>query len=265
MKKWSQLFLSCYICFAPLFGAIHEVHHFHEIKKHVDMDTLVILDIDDTLLLPQQTLGTDVWYRHRLNENKKRGLCPQAAFEKTLNEWEAVRRLTKVKIVEEGTDHIVKEMQDQGIRVMGLSTQGFSLAQVTASQLNDLNIFLDKNPPSKEDHYFSIGEGVLYRKGILFTSGAPKGKALFALLDKIGYRPQHIVFINDKETHIVDVEGDAHEKEVKFTGLRYAYCDKRIEAFNPEIAEIQFAPLKELLSDDEAHSILKSKTNTQEL
>ncbi len=51
----------------------------------------------------------------------------------------------------------------------------------------------------------------------------PKGVSLFALCDKIGLTPKRIVFINDKHSHLRDIEVTAEERGVEFIGMRYAF------------------------------------------
>ncbi len=247
-----------------LFSILVETKNFGEIKKYVTLHTLVILDIDDTLLLPVQTLGTDVWFRYRIKQNEAAGMAPRAAFERALSEWEAVRHLTKVKIVEEGSEKIVEDMQKNQIKVMGLTTQGLALATRTVQQLCSLGIDLAKSAPSKEDCYFINELGVLYRQGILFTSGTPKGQALLKFLDQIHYHPSHIVFINDKAQHLIDIEEALKGKKIEFIGLRYSYCDERIANFNPEIADTQWksSSFEYILSDQEAEKCLKQSSRS---
>ena len=237
----------------PLFAVIIETPHFQNLTQYIEAETLVILDIDDTLLLPVQTLGSDVWFVHRLQQLKKM-TDPSSALDKALAEWEAIRHLTKVQIVEEGSDRIVKELQDKNIPVMCLTTQGLALATRTVNQLRSLNIEPTLTAPSKEDLYFINQHGVLYRQGVLFTSGSPKGPALIKLLDLMKFHPKHIVFINDKETHLRDVEESVLAQGIRFTGLRYTYGDERVARFNPEITDIQWerSTLDHLLSDEEA-------------
>jgi len=219
--------------YSTLFSEIFEVKHFSEITRYILPETLVLLDIDDTLLIPTQTLGTDVWFIYRLKHYQAQENDWLLALDKALADWEAIRHLTQVKIVEEGTDKIISQLQKNHVTVMGLTTQGLALATRTIHQLNSLHIDLLKTAPSHEDHYFMNQQGVLYRQGILFTSGTVKGMALLKLLDKIDYRPRHIVFINDKEAHLRDVEKSVLAKGMDFIGLRYAYCDERVSHFQP--------------------------------
>lgn len=243
----------------PLFSQIIETEHFSSIVQYIEEDTLVLLDIDDTLLIPVQALGTDVWFCARLNQYKET-LSPKEALDKTLAEWEAIRQLTKVKIVEEGTERIISDLQSKNIPVMGLTTQGLALATCTVNQLHTLDIDLTKTAPSNEDHYFINHHGNLYRHGILFTSGTPKGKALLKLLEAMQYFPKRIVFINDKATHLRDVEETVEANGYEFIGLRYSYSDGRVAEYNPEIAEIQWnhSTFDHILSDVEAEQIKKN-------
>ena len=262
MKIWLACFL---VAISQLQGAIVEVEHFQEVPLHIKKETLVIFDIDDTLLIPVQMLGCDEWYMHRLKQSQQAGLTPTTAFEKALNEWEAVRFLTKMEIVEPKSEKIVRSLQDQNYTVMGLTTQGLALATRTVHQLNENQIDLSITCPSKEDHYFLIGgHGVLYRQGILFTSGTSKGESLFALLDKLGIKPERIVFLNDKATHLRDIEQVAQMRGVEFIGLRYAYSDARKKAFSPEIADFEWnhSPLCHLLSDEEAKKEMQATKGT---
>jgi hypothetical protein len=233
---------------------IIETKHFEELHNHLSNTTLVVLDIDDTLIVPIQTLGRDVWFQWRLNSLLAQGLPKDSALDRALAEWEAVRHLTTMRLVEEGTPAIIQCLQSKGIAVMGLTTQGLALATRTIKQLEALNIQLNKNAPSVEDHYFINQIGVLYRQGILFTSGTPKGEALLKLLAKIGYRPNHILFVNDKITHLRDVEGAVIAAGLQFTGLRYGYSDSYVEAFSPDIAEVQWchSTFDSILSDEDA-------------
>lgn len=243
---------------ATLTGKIVETKHFSEILNFVTPETLLILDIDDTLLIPSQTLGTDVWFISRMKEYQENGDSYSQALEKALAEWEAVRLITKVKIVEQGTEKIIADLQGMNIKVMGLTTQGLTLATRTKNQLLSLNIDLSKTAPSKDDHYFINNHGVLYRQGILFTSGTPKGAALLKLLDIIGYQPNHIIFINDKETHLRDVEDGIKGRNIDFVGLRYNFSDQRVANFRREIADIQWknSTFDRLLTDEEAEEML---------
>lgn len=257
MYRLKIIFSFFVMMFFSLNAEIYETSHFEDLTHYIKPESLVILDIDDTLLIPAQTLGNDVWFQERLYFYKQQNM--HSALEKALAEWEAVRQLTVVKLVEENTAKVVEELQQSNVKVMGLTTQGLSLATCTINQLLGLGIDLKKSSPYAEDYYFMNGQGVLYRQGILFTAGSNKGKALLNFLDFIDCKPHHIVFINDKHTHLKDVEKSLMERDIAFTGLRYNYGDERVQNYRSDIAKIQWekSHFSHILSDEEALLLLK--------
>jgi hypothetical protein len=259
MRRSYLMLAVVFIAFVGKVAAVTiETAQFKEIMKYVTPETLVALDIDDTLLLPVQTLGNDAWFQYRVKQLQAEFASPAEAFERALADWEAVRHQTKVKLVEEDTAAIVEQLQGRGLIVMGLTTQGLSLATRTIQQLLSLGIDLAKVAPSRSDHYFDNGLGVLYRKGILFTSGTPKGEALFKILELCHLQPKHILFINDKLSHLKEVEVTADKRGVPFTGLRYSYGDERVKSFRKDLADIQWenSTFGHIMSDFEAECLL---------
>ena len=163
-----------------------------------------------------------------------------------------------MEIVEEGTENIIKELQEKNIPLMGLTTQGLGLSTRTVLQLDTLGIDLSKTAPCKEDCYFVNQRGVLFRNGLLFTEATPKGSALLQFLQLCAHYPKRVVFINDKHTHLADVEQALEQQGIDFIGLRYSYTDARVARFSRAIADIQWthSTLDHLLSDEEAAGIL---------
>ncbi len=106
----------------PLFinAEIVEVANFQEITSHIQSDTLVLLDIDDTLLIPVQMLGCDEWFMSRLQFHQKSMENGSQALEKSLAEWEGIRHLTQMELVEPTTNALIQTLQTQGYCVMGL-------------------------------------------------------------------------------------------------------------------------------------------------
>jgi len=248
---------------SPLSGQIIEANHFKEIITHITKDTLVLLDIDDTLLIPKQMLGCGEWFKGRWNEHQKNGKSSSEALEIALAEFEAIRHLSRMNIVEPGTDIIIQELQQKKFHVMGFTTQGLALATRTVQQLYENKIDLSISAPWKDDHYLEVNEhGTLYRKGVFFTSGRHKGDALFKLCKQMNYLPKRIVFINDKASQLLEVEEAAKKQGIEFIGLRYAYSDRRKASFRHDIANLQlsYSSLDHLMSDAEACNLLRTVT-----
>lgn len=240
----------------PLQAQIIETYHFTEILPYITKDCLVILDIDDTLLVPKQMLGCDEWFCYRYKTYQQKGLSASEALEKSLAEWESLRHIIEMQLVEPNTDQIIASLQKQGYALMGLTTQGLALATRTSLQLQQLGIDLSLTAPFPTDHYVNFhGHSTLFRKGILFTSGTHKGKVLFQFLQDLSYHPFKILFLNDKLSHLKEVEEIVEAQGIEFFGFRYGYSDAKKQAFDPEIAELQYqlSSFTHILSDEEVY------------
>lgn len=247
-------FFVLFFCF--LSAEIIEIHNIDEMAKHVEDETLLVFDIDNTIMEPAQTLGSDQWFYHRIDEYQEKGYSSQEALEMALAEWMAVQNVTKVKRVEPAVADLIEAFQKEGRPLIGLTTRGLGLATRTIEQLETLDIDLSKTSPIQGDHFFENKGGVLFRKGILFTAGTNKGTAFFKLLEKAGHSVKKILFVNDKASHLREVERACKRKKVEFLGLRYGFLDQKIKSMRKDLAKIQWDHFGKLLSDHDAEKAL---------
>lgn len=262
MKKnyWIGFFLVYLTMTGALSAKIVEIHHFKEIVNYVDKETLTAFDIDDTLIKTETYLGDDLWFQSILKEFLKT-LPAKEALDKSLELWEGVRKFVKVELVEADTVHIIKKLQDQQFHCIGLTTQGYGMAARTINQLLNLGIDLSYSIPISKETLFHVNKYlILFCNGILFTSGTNKGETLFELANVLDFNIKKIVFINDKESHLKEIEDFIKEKglNVEFIGLRYGGRDARKAGFKLEIAEyqLQHSRFTKIISDEEAKQAL---------
>ncbi len=241
--------------FTFLFAEIQEVHHFKELKNYVDSDSFLLIDIDDTLLIPDQMLGCDEWFMERMKELQNNGFSFEEALEKVLFEWEGIRSLTSMQLVEEDCKQMIEELQEKKIPSICFTTQRFALAPRTIYQLNQHGIEMKRSSPILENQFFMTQNlGILFFDGVLFTNGTHKGKTLLNFCERNQLYPKKIVFINDKLSHLKEVELSCYENGIEFIGLRYAYSDKKKSSFDYTIAKFQSNSinLEKIISDEEA-------------
>ncbi|MFQ5729533.1 MAG: DUF2608 domain-containing protein [Waddliaceae bacterium] len=260
MKKVStaSLFFIVFTAFT-LQGEIIETKRMNELHQYLEPGMLVVFDIDNTLIEPVQELGTDQWFGDRIKRYESYNMPFQAAKKKALREWQAVQYITDVKLVEKGIDEIVSALQKDGVPIIGLTTRGMEMCIRAVDQLESVNIDLEKTAPTKEERYFFNGEGVVYTRGVLFTSNTPKGIALRKFLASIDYHPKSILFVNDKLSHIKPLEEMCREDGIKFVGLRYGYLDEKAKNVRHHIAEVQWQHFGKILSDQAAEKILNER------
>ena len=256
-----RFFVIClFVISSALFAEIIEIKHFNEIEKYALDDTLVILDIDNTLLMPAQELGSDQWFRYRLDCYRKEGKTYPEALEFALPEWEAIQNITDVLVVEETTPEVIRNLQKlERVRIIGLTTRGLALAMRTVQQLDKVGIDLSVSAPTKDEIPLLNPHAILFRKGVLFTAGTHKGRGLQKLLAKLEYMPKKIVFINDKRGNLRQLEEGVNELHIPFIGLRYGFLDEKVNNFRADIADLQFENFLKIVNDHEAEMILNYK------
>jgi len=241
---------------ASLQAEIHEIKNMDELHSYLKPDMLIVFDIDNTLMEPVQELGSDQWFYHRIKEYEAWGKSKQEALEKALKQWTSIQNVTKVRLCEAGTDEIVQNLQRQGFTIMGLTTRGLGMSELTIQQLGLIHVNLSPTAPTQEEIHFMNERGCLFRTGILFTAATHKGEAMRKLFDKIDWWPKSILFINDKQTHIAEFEETMIQHGVPFIGLRYGATDERVLNFRNHLAEVQYSFFGHILTDEQAERIL---------
>lgn len=256
MKNFFNFMMTIFLFLSSsIYSELYEIKNFKEIYNYIDEDTLVILDIDDTLLIPSQMLGCDEWFIQRMNQQKNAGLCFKEALEKTLFEWEGIRSITEMELVEDSIAGVIDELQHRNISMLCLTTQRFALGPRTTYQLKKHGIEIEKTSPYRENLFFmNQNLGVLFFEGILFTNGTHKGKTFFKFCELTNTEPKKIVFVNDKGTHLKEIEDSSNERNIPFIGLRYGFSDDHRKNFSYQIAEIQSKniTIDEIVSDSKA-------------
>ena len=248
-----------FFCIDQVSAKSIEIPKMEMLLAHVDERTLVIFDIDNTILEMAQALGSDQWFYHNLEKHRLQGLSSQDALEQLLPIYHTVQNISEVRPVEECTPGIIKDLQKKSLTVMALTTRGRETSGATHRQLHSLGIDMELTAPSTRKVSYEIDrKPVEYTDGVLFTSGSHKGKALWRLFALLDYYPTKVVFINDKDSHLAPVEETLQEKGIPFIGLRYSASDAKVLNFRPELGDIQLRLLHKILSDSEAEALLKT-------
>jgi len=207
-----------------------------DVLTHVDDQTLVIFDVDNTLIEPTQQIGGTAWFGHMLEKFQARGMSEQEAIKQAYVVWIQLQQVIKIKTVETQTASVVKQLHEKNIKTMGLTARGFALAYRTSEQLHSLGIALDANTIHQDD--VILDESAGFVKGTLFLDPAGnKGERLFQFFSKINYEPQKILFIDDMPMFLQSVCDAVVAKNIPFLGLRYGVADDRSLTFEPARAD----------------------------
>jgi len=211
---------------------IIESNSFSEILNHVDEKTLVLFDIDGTLIEPTSLLGGPAWFAHVFAMLSKKGLEEEVVVEKTYAAWVRLQKTISVRTIEKNTADVVKKIHEKNVQTMALTGRAFGDSEMTFNQLKSVNISFEKNTIHNEVLDFGNRNG--FYRGILSAGlTGDKGENLIEFFEKINFFPEKMVFVDDLPFYIEEVKKIADAKNIEFTGIRYGAADDRYVTFDP--------------------------------
>ena len=234
-----------------------------EINKHIDKDTLVVFDLDNTLIKNTQTLGSDEWFYHHLQRMKADGHTPANSLAKTVELYNKIQSRSKAVLVEPVASKIVAKIQKDTPNVIALTSRSYILKDATISQLNSVNINFNKGIGKHK--FFSATpplDSVKFYHGIGFTEDKDKGRCLKDMLEQENLIFSKIVFIDDKIKNVKSLEKMANASNIEYVGIHYTYVNPKMKGLDLEVAAIQEELMESIISDEEA-KILFDFRNTK--
>jgi len=234
-----------------------------ELSLGVSEDTLVFLDIDDTVLEFPHTVGSKKW-RHYLHHATDAWDTSQN-WHDVLTLWMAENY--PVCPVEPITCQWVMDLQAQGAIVCGLTarernkwydTPQDGMDLVTARQLKALGVSFDD--ARLQDAYPELAALPQYFQGTFFVDMDLKGDYLLHHLAGLSKRPKKIIFVDDKWSQAMSVAKALHALGIPYESYCYTYTDAKAARFDPVLANIQlyfFHRGAQILSDEEAARIAR--------
>ena len=220
-------------------AAIETIDNFQSLHSFVipGEKTLIVFDIDNTLATPAQSIGSDEWLSYQIKTKMAEGLSNIAALYLTLPLCYVVQFSTPMVLTDQYIPTLCDWFTSNNIFSIALTARSLYLADRTIEQLQNIGISFNLPANAPIDFYLPLTIPAIYKQGIIFSADNDKGTALTYFLNHLNFYPDHIIFIDDKEHHVVHVCNAMKKIGITCTGLRYSGCDKKVAAFDPEDAE----------------------------
>lgn len=206
-------------------------------ENDIDTSTIVLLDIDNTLLYPPSHMGSDQWVSYQQTQNIQAGLDPHYALHAVLPLYFHLQHFMELQLVEDTIPFIIKKLQERGILVIGLTARSLSITQCTIDQLARNNIFL-MCPFWPEIFENPLPLHYRYANGIIFCKGNNKGTVLQNFFRHVEYAPSKVIFVDDKEYNLHAVSRVLPDS-CQYIGIRYAHLDTYVESFDPVMVQLE--------------------------
>ncbi len=255
IKKLLSIYFVIFACLSPLFGVIFEVrdlNKFEEMSRNLDGRTLVLFDVDYTLLSPKDISlkpcgkGFRRKFLHVLDPKRREYLQSILALE------------SEEELMDCSFPSMIQRMQKDNIHVIGLTAletgeygkidhlEDWRIKQLKKFNIDFSSAFYNYNPIVLSESKPYNGHYPLFKNGVLFTNRQPKGKVLVAFMKRVGWMPNKILFIDDSMEQLKSVESAAQALGVEFIGFHYIAAAEIVSSeFDQAIGEFQFKNLVE--------------------
>lgn len=127
----------------------HIIKNFSQINKTVGIDesTLILLDIDNTLLTPTGDYGTVEHFLHLFTTEMMNKKCNEIEARIAIYErWIRAHGVIKTKLVDDNIHQLIKTAKMNQAVVLGFTARLPRMKEITLEQLNQHAIMLDELP-----------------------------------------------------------------------------------------------------------------------
>lgn len=183
-----------------------------EVVPVINDSSLLVLDIDDTVVVATTHIGSGKWEKSLRQEFRDEGFSEEEAFIKAENIWNEAQENTFVRPTENDVFTLLSHKQ-----CLGCTARSPNLIDITMRQLSLAGVsFTD------EEMSYPIMETplVYFHNGIIFCGGVSKATALFSFLENFPSPPQ-IIMVDDTLHHLEDVSTVAQQRDIEFIGFFY--------------------------------------------
>jgi hypothetical protein len=178
-----------------------------------------------------------------LNEKIASGLSREEALAIVLPMYFEVYNHIALSPVEPDSATVLSTLQNNGIPTVALTTRSLPLVERTKVHLKETGFNFATCNIFAKDLTLQIVKPALLTDGIIFCNDNNKGQTLLKILEACNYKPETVVFVDDKLSHLFDVENECLLNKIQFIGIRYGRLDSIAAQFDSKRAEQQYITL----------------------
>ncbi|MBA2727820.1 MAG: DUF2608 domain-containing protein [Parachlamydiaceae bacterium] len=247
LRLFNRSLLICILIFSSSLSAstssIFKIDSLEEISTSFPNDSLILFDIDETLIDSPHMLGSKAWRSYMSQLSKSSDQNWHDIFSLYLSQ--KYPYIT----VEPITSEYVHQLQMQGHVVCGLTarerhswydTPNVDVDLLTIRQLKSVGISFDTDILSQK--YPILAKKREFFSGVFFADTDLKGdylRKVFGNDVQCSEMAKMVVFIDDKLKQVQSVDAFLEEKQIDHICYWYCATDSKADKFDPDIANIQ--------------------------
>jgi hypothetical protein len=192
---------------------IHTSSQMQDILPHLSEETLLVLDLDETVITSTTYHGSIEWAEDLIKKLIKEGLTEEEAIPNAVEVWAKAQEDITMQLTEDAVTAVIAKSS----QYIACTKRSKHLYDTTLRHLNSVGVTFGYEGLS----YPIVGhEQAYFHHGVIFCGDDSKGSALFSFL-KESPLPPHIVMVDDTFIHLEDTAAVCHQHGVEFTGFHY--------------------------------------------
>ncbi|MFA6301543.1 MAG: DUF2608 domain-containing protein [Legionella sp.] len=240
--------------------------------------TLMVFDLDDTLITMSQPLGSVGWWDWQydmLKNGSDSDVLVTKDFQQLVRIQNILFQLVKMDVTDDYVLPLLTDAANQGSTLMGLTARGQEYLSATLMQLKDNNFVVNDKLMFRQSGLKILGaetsiagtfkcpqftREVIYQQGLMFLSGEDKGEALLCALANSKQTIKTIIFVDDTKRNIDSMDKTFKNRD-DYQVLNVYYTRENAKEHeiqvNPEIQQQmseQWTAIKKTLNDAIVHS-----------
>lgn len=276
MKKSISLFITALLTVVSLSAKIIEapdLECFESALEKADDKTLVLFDVDDTLLIAKDAVLDPralKKYQFKILELMLSSeIVPEDVNPKDYFFGQVYSKM-EFRLVDPKIVTLIHSLQKREIKALALTlmTTGSCgaipfLEEWRVEHLKRHNIDFSQAFPHLSELQIQPechpGRAALYKDGVICTDLLPKGPVLKTFLEKISHSFDKIIFIDNDKNFLLSVENALVDSGIEFLGFHYTFIANQPLIIDEKIAEFQLTHLAKTgiwLTDAEAALIM---------
>lgn len=241
MRKFLILFLLILLPAGQALAVPHrEISKFELVSESIDPNTLVLIDIDTTLVKPKTDFGGHAYYDSLVTKfTQEEGLTLPQAKMKAYDHWASIQKDVEYEVIDKGVYDFITKAKASGAVVFAFTGRSPKYSDITnpllhkhnlkMTQLTSLNFNKVYDLEMGPSQYEPIPAG--FERGILYSHELNgKGKVFKDFLPLLqDYRAKHrmpeitkIIFIDDKLYNLESVHD--HITDLNVTLISYLFA-----------------------------------------
>ena len=211
--------------------------------------TLLVLDIDDTLLTSAGFFGSDKWYEWQKtlppgDPGKVACLFDVISLNYEAGSQQPTQPDGPALINALPIDKLLLTSRNplyRGGTLRTLRDAGYALPAMLGGQAEGRSWDFRKAAEARPVH-------VAYDQGVFMTTGQDKGQVLLDLLRRLGLHYERVVLVDDGEKNIANMQAALRAAGIDYLGLHYTRVDKTIGQADAEAGRAGWQAWRQLLA-----------------